>query len=342
VQQPGAVRSVKFRPSFYHQFFNTYQALSSPERAGFLALIHKEQALDSFSSRPILDAGINYMDYVSNERPAQFKAMYETYRKDLLNRRASLGPSTPEEIQRVPELRGETRPDLGHDAWRIHLGQGYRDSTARSEAFTALTLKSPYHDLLNNDLGYTRYAHIEFPWIELQYDWRKKDVRVERLSALATTSLMPFSFLDKRLSWHFDAGLYTARDYGCADCSHYYAEGGVGGALGFGGDRHRLYAMALVRPEVSDHLRRGFRPLAGIQAGILMTPTDLFKTALVATQYWNTLPEHDSTEIFSLRWENSVFLKRNWELRQSNSLEMSDFQTRPNAQIRLESLFFFK
>lgn len=338
---PGAVRNVKFRPSLHNQFFNTYRSLNSGEKTQFHNLISRREPLASFTSRPVLDAGIVYLDYLSNEHKSLYKDKYEAFRKEVLSHRATLGPATQAEVDRVPPLKGETRPDLGHDAYNFRLGAGYRDAGA-AEGYSYLQLHFPYHDLLNNDLGYTRYAHMEFPWIELQSSWRKPGVRVERLTLLSSTSLMVFSKLDLRPSWKVESGFYTARDYGCQDCGHWFTELGGGTSMALGHPRNRWYAMGLIRPEFSPDLNKGYRFLPGIESGLLLNPAAFYKTRLNVTQYWNLGPKQDNSQLLNLRWEHAFYPARNWEIRQSNILGFADAHPRPHAEHRLESVFFFK
>lgn len=338
---PGAVRHVRYRPSLQHQFFNVYGTLDSREREEFMELVERKRPLNTFKSRPVIDATINYLDYLSHEHKSVYKSKYENYRREILEYRATLGPSTDAEIQRIPALDGQTRPEIGHDAYNVRLGAGYRDARA-SEGFTSLQIQLPYHDLLNNDRGYTRYAHFQFPIIDLQSRWKKPGLEVERLSVLSATSLMVYRPLDQRWSWKVDAGLYRARDYGCSDCRHWFVEVGGGRAIALGHPRNLLYGMVIARPEASSDLPNGYRLLPGVEGGVVLNPLNAYKTRLNLAQFWNALPEKESNRQFlNVKWENALFLRRNWEIRQSSSLNFASSHEHPYAEHRLESIFFF-
>ena len=73
-----------------------------------------------------------------------------------------------------------------------------------------------------------------------------------------------------------------------------------------------------------------------------MTPADVYKMRLSVTQYWSALAIHDSSQIFSARFDNSFFPMRNLELRQSNILQSASHQAPALFESRLETVFFFK
>jgi hypothetical protein len=100
--------------------------------------------------------------------------------------------------------------------------------------------------------------------------------------------------------------------------------------------------MGMARPEVSRHLQRGFRPLVGAEVGLLLNPWAIYKTAVVATQYWDPTWRSDDKQIFSVRWENSFFIARNFEIRQTNRFAMSSVRAGPDAEYRLATVLFYK
>lgn len=338
--QKGALRDVKFRPSAHKLLFQKFNGLSAQEKKDFFDLIHSHEKLKAINSRPSLDASIAYLDYMRNERKNFYQENLKAFREQLLSHRASLGTSTAEELSRLPAVDSDTRPDLGHDAYSLSPGYGYRSQS--DEAFFSLRGRFAYHDLLNNDLGYKRYAHIDFPWIELQYGLKQKRVEIEEINLLATTSLHPFSFIDKRYSWKFESGIERVRDYGCESCRHWYLAGGLGASIPLKSDRNLFYFMGVFRSEFSARLKEGYRLLPGAEGGFLLNPLSWCKFRVRAESFWDLHAVARPARLTRVGFDQAYFLERNFELRQSNTFSVPSSGGTSQAEFRLESSFFFK
>jgi hypothetical protein len=339
---PGVVRKVNYRPSFHHRLFQRYDSLTSSERKEFFKLIDGEMSVQDSHNRFVLDTVASYYDYIRPKMKDKYEEEIEPLRKKLLSHRASLGPTSAEELARLPALAGTTRPDLGHDSYTQALSTGTRDfGKYKDDRFTGYRIKSSYHDLLNNDLGYNRYAQLDGPQLEFQHDEANKRIRLESFNLLTITSLSPVSFIDNRISWKYSTGLFTARDYGCLDCKHAFIEGGLGSSFDFSEGRHLLYGLVGARGEFYHRLERGYRSGPHVDLGLLLNPWAPYKFRLQWLTQWNLSPDLGE-RINTFRFEHSYSLARNWEIRNSNYWQSSSKNRQQEVrEFRLELLHFF-
>lgn len=322
---PGLVRRVHFRPSQYKKLMRRYRRLESSEKEIFFDLIDGRGVVENISSRYILDTVAAYYDYMRSEKAGLYEKVYKRKRDELLVHRATLGASTAEELKRLPDMDDQTRPDRGHDPYAISVGAGQRGPDGSSaESFGLIRIKSAYHDLLNKDVGYSRYAHIDFPWAEFQYDESAKRLQLEKLIGVAVTSLHPMSFLNRSPSFKASFGVQTARDYGCSDCRHVFGEFGGGAAVNINSDRNIFYALAHFRAEAYSRLPRGFRYGPGLDIGLLLNPVEHYKFQVGVLHQLDLDQKERAPAYTSLVINQSFYLGRNWELRNTNEWLVSE------------------
>jgi hypothetical protein len=340
---PDVVRDIQLRPSAHHRLFQRYEVLSAAERKEFFAVANGKTPVSSSSSRFVLDAVAAYYDYLRNEAKGKYQSHYEQRRAEVLSHRAKLGLSTQAEMDRLPPLKTGTQPELGHDPYALSLGGGWREQAGDQGEVLSLRLRTAYHDLLNRDMGFTRLSHIDFPWMEIQYDGLSQQLRLEQFGGLAVTSLYPWSLLDQRISWRFQGDLFTARDYGCATCRHVRLEGGIGAAANMGLGDSLLYAFTQVRTEFYHRLERGYRAGPGIEVGAVLTPAENYKIRLGATEQWFLDQERGPGRLTQLRFDHAYSLSRNREIRQTNLKELPHDRAHLDWwESRIEMVFFFR
>lgn len=314
--QPGIVRDVKLRPSLQRQVLQKYQALNSDERSQFFDLIRGREV--SQAAALPLETAIAYYEFLTVKKKGQLTALESAQQGQVLSRRASLGVDSSV-APRLKPIEAETRPDLGHDSYAIQLSQTLRErqDIYGSGSTTNLKIKSAYHDLMNNDLGFKRYSHIDFPTIEFQYDEDLGSFRLNELTALSITSLPPMNFLNYAKSWKVETGISTARDYGCLSCRHVFMELGIGASTQVASETTLAYALITGRSEFYDKLSRGYRYGPGIDAGILLSPFKKMKFRAGFKQFWDVDQNDRSLSLQTYLVESSYFVSRNFELRGS-------------------------
>lgn len=321
LRQEGVLKSVKYRPSLYKKMWQKYEILQPPERKQMLALVAGAQAVEQVASRPVLESAIGYLDYLKNEDKKHYEKNLQGRHGEILRRRAQLGPLTTGEERRYPELPGTTRPDQGHDSFYWQGGVGHRYySPASNETFSRFRLRSSYHDLLNRDLGYSPFSHIEFPSIEFQYNDRNRRFRVEEVLGLATTSLTPVNDLRFPWSYRMAVAYKTDREYNlrCDECDLTVAEAGPGVTWALGSDTTWVYALGLIKASLGAHLMEGYDYGVGVELGLLFNPVDRYKLHMEVRSFCDLHEFSDCQQRASFGIGQSLSLGRNLELKNLN------------------------
>lgn len=312
---PGVVKNVHFRPSIQKQVLQKYRALNETEQKEFSNLIDLKAPTEN-SSALALETAMLYFDFLNIKKKGNLSDEDRKQNLLILSKRASLGQQ-PELAARLQPLVAETRPDLGHDSYSLSVSQIFRsrEDSYGSGGTTNIKIKSAYHDLMNNDLGFKRYSHIDFPGIEFQYDYDLEKFRIEEVIGLNITSLPPMNFLSLAPSWKLKSGIYTPRDYGCLTCRHGLLELGIGGSLNIFNEFNLVYALATIRGEAYEQISRGYRYGPGLDVGVLLNPTEKTKYRLSFEQFWDVDQDIRSESVQYYVLQNAYFLSRNQELR---------------------------
>ena len=192
---------------------------------------------------------------------------------------------------------------------------------APAAAFGQLEFKLAYHDLLNNDQGFSRNSQVDFPNLTLRYGGTpgnsQDSLRVERLGIITVTSLFPMDPWEGQLSWTADLSYESPKDFGCENCHTVQLEGGGGPAISFFSDHLTLYSLFLAHTEAGSALTGYFRFGPELQIAALFQPAPRFKSLLLA-QATGDLAQSARQAIFAeVQWRNSFSLSQNWELRGS-------------------------
>lgn len=340
---PGAVLSVNFRPSRYKKLLQHYDALDKKEKERFFDLIKHDEKVKSETSRPVIDALAVYYEYSISEKKKLYKQSYEQKREELLSHRSTLGRSTAEEKARLKPIISESRPDWGHDPYYAGLGYGhYSINSGEENKYYYLHLKSAYHDLLNDDRGYSPFAHIEFPQIKVAYDEQAKEFQIKSLLGLATTSLFPINRLEQKMSWKLKLGMERVRNLNCADCLPVFAEGGGGYSINIFNQSGILYSMLSARAELHRDYDKGQRYAPGFELGLAFHPASKMKFHLFVEKnyYIDPNPVRES----HLSFQAALHPSKNFEYRMSSDWFLSRSSDRDLRQYELSAQigYFFR
>lgn len=336
------VKNVNFRPSIQKQVLQKYQALTPDELIEFNDLIKRKDP--KLAKSPLaLEAAILYYEFLNLKKHWKISKEDHTQQLAILDRRATFG-QIPELEKRLKAIPPETRPDLGHDSYALSVSQSYRkrEDSFGSGMTTNIKIKSAYHDLMNNDLGYKRYSHIDFPGVEFQYDSDLDSFRLNEIIALNVTSLPPMNLLSKAPSWKIESGLYTARDYGCLNCRHTFLEVGIGASFSLFNEFNLFYALMTARGEAYDGLSRGYRYGPGLDIGFLFNPVEKIKFRLSFKQFWDVDQSIRSDKVQYYVLQNSISIARNYEIRPTlNFIYPSGSSSLRQLDSKLELTYFF-
>lgn len=216
IDQGNAVKEVKFRPSLRRQLVELYETLDDREGDELRAVLNGVKKASDVSSPRVLDVALTEIQY-------QKKSGSQL---DQEIRQARSKMSAPAFFVSPEKMKAKNRPELGHAPTQLSLGGGVFEGNA----FASLGFKFAFHDLLNSDLGYEPFSHIDFPSVRLRL-MDHKGFYVERVGLVAITSLFPWTEREKSRSWKMAFDIRPARDLECSTCRVAHFDFGLGVAL---------------------------------------------------------------------------------------------------------------
>jgi len=309
--QPGLIKQVIYRPANGTIVHHRLQDLAPQERE----LVRELGERHIGASDPRL----------GSLPPARAAATVETA-YDLVNYRRAIGDSRapePEALSRElllarssldvpPQLPAiatpGTRPDEGHGTARLGISVGQR----ASRDFVELKARATYHDLMDDDRGYTRGSQIEY--FSLSARRLEGDTtRIEDFTPIEIRSVSPRDAFFSPWSWHVSAG--WRREF-LADGSEPLVgslQGGMGGAWSAAGGRVLAYAMADGRASQHHRLEDGYGIGLGGRSGVYFDATPRWRVHAFARGTNSVAGDHDTPRAAGL--ENRLTLARNFALR---------------------------
>lgn len=311
---PGAVRSVKFRPSLRKKMVQQYQAMSDVQRDQFWRVLSRDLATEKVADPFVLDVATSYLYYQKQKEEGDEGEENKQLRTATLLRRSQLGEGAPPPL---PDVSRETQADLGHFSWRLSASPGLQRHgvNGKTEFFQEIGFKTAYHDLLNNDEGFTRFSQIDFPNVTFRYLAERGDFFVENLELLHITSLFPLSFLEKRPSWKFQLDYDSPKDLACDTCHTMHVEAGVGLTFDLYAQRWVVYSLALANFEIGSALRQGYRFGPKLQLATIWNPLTPYKTRLAGNVFFDIAQNDRQGRFYLLEWDHSLSLSRSLEMR---------------------------
>lgn len=315
------VQGIEFRPSLSKIMYQKFYALTPDEKKTFFHVLDKSVDPNEVSSRMVLDALIAYMDFARNEKKRVFEKHLREARESILSHRASLGTLTEEELKRLPEISKDNQPDLGHATSSLIFYGGHEshsNSSMNSETL-GFRFKTAYHDLLDSDRGFKRYAHIDFPTVNIKYRAQTKEFRIEELTLLSITSLEPMTALDRRPSWKLDLRWTTERGVLCPnDCRMWEGQVGIGASTTFFSDRNIAYFFSNLSAHASSKLENNYRLGPAFQSGLVMNPITWYKLKAEYLTNFGVLGDLKPRRTGLLEVSQSFQLAQDFEIRQVN------------------------
>jgi hypothetical protein len=191
------------------------------------------KALSATDQARVLELGYDYASY--EKATGQGQAIDPRYLRDLLLARSRLDVGGQRPAVPPPAVR----PDQGHKTARLSVGLGSQDG----RDFGEIRARPSYHDLMDDDGGYTRGAQIQFFDTALRHYQGSDSIRLEHFIPLDIVSLSPRDEFFRPVSWKFNIGL--TRDHFAKNDEPlvFRADGGPGLAYNRPGsdDGHSVY-----------------------------------------------------------------------------------------------------
>jgi hypothetical protein len=204
-ETPGLVGQVTYRPAMATVIHRRLRLLDPAAHQLAKDLAEKKippndarlHALSVTDQARVLELGYDYATYVA--ATGHGPATDPGYLRDLLLARSRL--DVPDQRPDVPEPA--VRPDQGHKTARLAAGIG----SESGRGFEEIRLRASYHDLLDDDGGYTRGAQIQFFDTALRHYHGSSSLRLEHFMPLDIVSLSPRDDFFRPVSWKINFGL---------------------------------------------------------------------------------------------------------------------------------------
>lgn len=306
VGQKGAVLSVHFRPSLFHQAQIKLEALDENDQKSALRWINN--VADQNQKPKVLEAALTGLLYEKAKKKKSWSKQDQLWEDKILT--LSALSLENKKIEVIPSHFLQSRPDWGHDPYSIYLSGSYQVQKKSYSFVEKLKIRSAYHDLMGKDIGYAPFSEIEFPWIEVQYRNIDHKLEINEIGGFSTTSLFPMTALDQRKSWRVKISLERERIDPCKDCLRPVVEAGAGATLGE--LNYRLYSLFIGQIDAHPQLRLGYRLQPGVEIGGLSKIGDKIKIRV----FYKGLQELGKS-IYTQKWQfdQSAYLSRNSEVR---------------------------
>jgi Domain of unknown function (DUF4105) len=332
---PGAIRSIKFRPSLYRKLIAYGARLSGEERERFWEVVEGrgiEQATVA-----TLDTGAQYFFYLKQKNEGKLPPEQAGIFQKVLTERAKRGQPPAAE----PVYDESSRPDWGHHASRVSFGIGSERGISDYGWFQEIGFRFAYHDLLNHDVGFVPFSEISFPGFLLRYTDADHRPHLERVDFLTIQSLAPSSWLKNPLAWRASLSYLVPADR-CPFCHVLHGDGGIGFSQPIAGDRWRTYELAGLYAEFGSALPYSWRAGPRLTLGLGGNIGPIWKQQLEAVLQEDLRREVKRNVMVSAFWGQSFFLSQEWEARLSGKLThstTSDAKSRGEAETQL--LYYF-
>lgn len=313
VSKPGLVSDVTYRPARGNIIRRKYESLSSEDRALAHWITQDVSGLTSpaFLNRSpvrqafLLDLAADYLRYRIDTVDEPSPKLKERNRTLLTARSRLRLPS--EDFVVIPFAK---QPELGHRTSRVSVGTGWRNH----DTFEEVTVRAGYHDLLDDETGYTPDAQIEIASVTARYYNRAGETRFERAMLADVLSLSPIDSVTYAPSWKIHVGMQTITHHDCRLCRNGVINGGIGAAVEsrlF--KREVLFVFAEAEGNYSRAYEERHRIGGGGTAGLAADLTAHWKLMTTATYLKYALGERSD----DIRWfvGSRYTLSQNWALR---------------------------
>ena len=276
LEDESILKKAIFRPSARTKLRHQLNNLTGDEQDMVEELVNDEidvnhpklKSLSEERQALIILTAYDYLSYAYSRGGFQRKdTMKRTYQ--FLKARNKLPASANFPPVPTPEIRF----DQGHGTTRVALGAGTvkRDDVERN--FSELRFRPAYHNLLDNQGGYTIGAQINFFDFNFRYDHEDETLRLHEWVLIDIISLAPRDRFFKPVSWKFQTG-FVRRPIGKNYENElvYSAAGGFGLNYGLTDDLH-TFVMLDMTLLLDDDLPDKATVAAGPSVGVLWRVT---------------------------------------------------------------------
>ncbi len=204
VATPDLVKKAVFRPASTTRLRHRLQQLSEQQQDWVQTLVAgqtqpealNETALNVANRAQILETAYDYLYYQHNKAKKTDKNRTQRLRQ-LLVARSRLAEKPSFSAPPMPP-----RPEQGHTSFRMTTGLG-RDG---EQTYQSLQLRPAYHDLMEQQMGYTPGAQINFLELSLRHQTGRSILTLEELKVIDIVSLAAREQFFQPFSWKLNTG----------------------------------------------------------------------------------------------------------------------------------------
>lgn len=316
-EQPGLLKGVVYRPASITVVRQRMREMTEQQRELARNLAEQRTTLtdDRLRQLPAKDqaAVLELSDaYLSYQRTKEKQNVNETseIEYEMLLARNALAVPSQAPIVEVPQVR----PDEGHKSSRAGIGGGHKDG----KGFWELQLRPTYHDLLDDDGGYTRNAQIQFFNLVVRNYQDEERIRVESFVPLDIVSLSPRDDYFKSLSWKISTGWWRKRFRDGSEPLVFRLNGGPG----FAWDLSKSFSATPVvygilegALDVDNHFSSGYAVGMGPNLGVLADITRSWRVNLFARSLRYGLGDD--------HWTRELVLEQRYTLSRQSALRLN-------------------
>ncbi|NOY84235.1 MAG: DUF4105 domain-containing protein [Nitrospirae bacterium] len=271
VVNAGIVTQITYRPSQGTTIRKIAETLSKEEQrlAYDIATGDTDPAAISIPENSLnstLDLASEYIQYLASRRMIDGEEYLSRFHNALEEKGKQKQASGDlfEDPHSIP-------PNQGHLPSRIGVGGGCRSTSCFSE----INLRLGYHDLLDNDKGYLKYSQINFMKIIARYKFKEQSLDIYNIQILDIISLAPQDLFFSPLAWKAKMGLQQKILPDRKE--HLVTNLSLGAGLSTRIWETITYTLAEIELNVSQSFSDGATFGTGLSAGILASPTSLWK-----------------------------------------------------------------
>ncbi|MBF0287790.1 MAG: DUF4105 domain-containing protein [SAR324 cluster bacterium] len=305
------VQSIRLIPSRQRRLQQKMALLNTVQKDWFSKIINDVPLMhsSSFAHVPdveraqILDTLIDYNQYLLSKDDTLLSPQQK---QKLLLLRSQL----PIVSYKKNRIASPAPPTAGSPTTRFRMGAVYNSTQDNSLELGAWT---SFHDLLGREAGHVPNTNLTT--LDLRIRINDKGVHLHRFNFFDLQSL-EISPVDSPLpsawSWQVKGSL-EPRDLKCHNCPVWNITGGMGKAYAFPTWPGNYFAFATAFLKVADRFEQDYAAGIGSSAGMILTPTDLWKFGL----RWNYLgartKEHFTEN--QVQWHHRFTLSKQWDMR---------------------------
>lgn len=304
--EQGFIESRQYRPSQLTELKQQLKNIPEPLHHYVLDLAENKltahfsefKALSIDQQKQITAAAYQLVRYRTADQGRTAKSVQHRFK---LLKQLNSYPLTPTHAAPVTQ---PSAPETGHKTRVASVAAGYQDD----KAYTELSYRQNYHDLLDNPDGYFQGAAINFFNANLRI-YEDNRFRLQNLELLGITSLSPRDLFFQPISWRMSAGV-GYQDYEHDKLSVYLNAGG--------GLSYSWFSDSLSYGFINAHIEHNANFEYPLEPGIGMTLGHLQYSGFGTSQF-----EFDAKIFVDGSYLYNIGLGHNFVLSQNQALRLS-------------------